>query len=143
MALAAGLNACILDPDADPQASRTSQDPTQDAHAAAGAVLTFRAPWPEGASGKVDSAELRVRSPAGKVSAYPMAVSDSGLEAEISIEEQGRAEFEVAAFALGRVAYTGSISLDPARAGAATVSIALGEIGRVRIEADFAGGGME
>lgn len=145
LALASSLNACLLDPDAGrvPQTSRTSQGPARDGAAGAGARLSIRAVLPESAVGKVDSAELRVRTAAGKVSAWPMAVSDSGLAAEIGPPEAGRADLEVVAFSSGRVAFAGSLSLDASRDGFATVTVALGEIGRVRIEAVFEGEGLD
>jgi hypothetical protein len=137
LVLAACLNACLLDP----QASRSSQAASEEPHSASsGPVLAFRAALPEDAAGKVDSAELRMRAPGGKRRSWMLGVSDSILEADLSGLDAGPAQFEVLAFASGKLIYYGSLALDPSQPGSAVVVVALGRVGRVRVDALISGG---
>jgi hypothetical protein len=95
---------------------------------------------PESAVGHVDSAELRMRSSSGVRRRWPLSVSDSILQAKLTGLASGPAEFEVLAFVSGKLAYFGSFAMDPSQAGMAAVTVALGSVGQVRLEARFDGG---
>jgi hypothetical protein len=95
---------------------------------------------PESAVGRVDSAELRVHRSDGGVRAWRLSVRDSLLEADVDGLPGGLSEFEVGAYAHGRLAYYGKAAWDPGQAGSAGITITLGRVGRVRMDAVFAAG---
>lgn len=171
MVLAFCFTACILDPQAsrtsqsqpgNPGAARDSSgriaagagDSSGAATAGAGfgdptatvggpAPIAFRAALPESAIGRVDSAELRLRRPKGPARSWRLSVRDSILEAELAGLDPGPADFEVLAYADGNLAYYGAVAWDPAQGARAEITVTLGRVGRVRVDADFRGGSID
>lgn len=130
------LAACIADPQPSPEPSgpRTAAKP----------VLHLRVALPPADSAcRIDSAVARARAPGTGERETVMAITDSGLAADLADLDPVRTEIEVLAFSAdGALAYRGAGVWEPSIRGSA-VTVVLGRVGKVRLDADFGRDALE